>query len=96
MCIRDSLQGALRRYGVLLACAAAAMAHTAYKRSLFAFPDVPIRAEAVTLTVGTLGFGFLFGLLREGSGGLAAPAAAHVAFDIVAYGDLPAAPWWVL
>jgi membrane protease YdiL (CAAX protease family) len=50
----------------------------------------------VTLTVGTLAFGFLFGLLREAAGGLAAPTAAHVAFDIFAYGDLPAAPWWVL
>jgi membrane protease YdiL (CAAX protease family) len=92
---RGFLQGCLRKHGLWLACLGGAIGHTMYKCALFALPDVPVRADFAVLAGVTLGFGVLFGLMREAFGSLAFPVAAHVAFDLVAYGDQAAAPWWV-
>ena len=91
---RGFVQGSLRRYGASVACLAAAAAHTAYKCSLFALPDVPVRADILWLGIGTFAAGVVFGAMREYWGSLLAPVLSHVAFDVIAYGDLQAAPWW--
>jgi membrane protease YdiL (CAAX protease family) len=39
--------------------------------------------------------GVAFGLLRECSGSVLPPVFAHAAFDLVAYGTVAEAPWWV-
>ena len=92
---RGMVQGCLRPGGAVLAAAAAAAAHTAYKCGLFVLPDGAARANVAVLGVGTFAVGLVFALMRERLGGLAFPAAAHVAFDLVAYGDLAVVPWWV-
>ena len=43
----------------------------------------------------TLVGGLAFGLIRELSGGVLAPLAAHAAFDLIVYAELAEAPWWV-
>ncbi len=92
---RGFVQGCLRKHGLWIACLAGAIGHTAYKCALFTLPEVPVHADFTVLAAVTLAFGVLFGLMREVFGNLAFPLAAHVAFDLVAYGDLAAAPWWV-
>ena len=92
---RGFVHGGLRRYGVAAACCGAAVAHTGYKLCLFVLPDVPVRAHLVYLGIGTLAVGLVLSLMREALGGLLLPAVAHASFDVVAYGDLTAAPWWV-
>ena len=88
---RGFLQGCLRKHGLWIACLAGAIGHTIYKCALFALPDVPVHADFAVLAAATLALGVLFGLMREVFGSIAFPVAAHVAFDLVAYGDLPAA-----
>jgi membrane protease YdiL (CAAX protease family) len=92
---RGLIQSMLRPRGVVLACLGAAVAHTAYKCSLFVLPGIPQHANLPVLAAGTLAVGFLFGLMREAWGGVWFPALAHMAFDVASYGDLPSAPWWV-
>jgi membrane protease YdiL (CAAX protease family) len=92
---RGFVQDALRRWGALLAIAVASAAHTAYKTSLFVLPDVAVRPDLWTLAIGTFVVGLLAGLARERGAGLLFPVAGHVVFDVIAYGDLTGAPWWV-
>jgi membrane protease YdiL (CAAX protease family) len=92
---RGFLQGCLRSWGPLAAAVTAAAAHTLYKLSLFAWRGEAHQTHLLYLAAGTLVVGTAFGLMRERLGGLVFPAAAHVGFDLWAYGDLPAAPWWV-
>lgn len=92
---RGFVHGGLRRWGVAVACCGAAVAHTGYKLCLFVLPDVAVRAHLVYLGIATLIVGLVLSLMREAFGGLLLPAVAHASFDVVAYGDLTAAPWWV-
>jgi membrane protease YdiL (CAAX protease family) len=92
---RGFLQGCVRSWGPLAAAATAAAAHTLYKCSLFVWRGEACQTQLLYLAAGTLVVGTAFGLMREGLGGLFFPAAAHVGFDLWAYGDLSAAPWWV-
>jgi membrane protease YdiL (CAAX protease family) len=91
---RGFVQGQLRRWGPILPCIAAAAAHTAYKCALFAMPAGSERPAFLSLALGTLIGGTVFGLMRQYLGSIAFPLAAHVAFDVIVYGDLAAAPWW--
>ena len=43
----------------------------------------------------TFGVGLALGILRKRAGGVLPPVAAHVLFDIMAYGEYAQAPWWV-
>ena len=92
---RGFLQGLLGKYGPFFACTLAALAHTAYKCSLFVFPNVPVRANLLFLGVGTFVAGLIFGLMREKLTSVIFPIVAHVTFDVVTYGNLSEAPWWV-
>jgi membrane protease YdiL (CAAX protease family) len=88
---RGFVQDAFRKWGILIA----AVAHTAYKISLFALPGGNAQANLWVLAVGTLLGGLLLGWAKARGAGLAFPMAAHAVFDIVAYGDLTSAPWWI-
>lgn len=92
---RGFVQGCLRRHGWLLACVAAAIAHTAYKCVLLAGPSEGAEANLVVLAIATLTVGIVLGAMREHFGGVVFPLVAHAAFDVLVYGDLHAAPWWV-
>jgi len=73
----------------------AAGAHTAYKTALFVWPPGGIEVDYGFLAVWTLVGGVAFGALRAVAGTAWPAVAAHVAFDLVAYGDAAEAPWWV-
>lgn len=92
---RGYVQGRLSRLGWPAAVVLAAAAHAAYKTALFAFPAAPYEVVCVPLAFWTLLGGIAFGLLRQFSGSLLPPVAAHAAFDLVVYGAIAEAPWWV-
>jgi membrane protease YdiL (CAAX protease family) len=92
---RGYVQGRLRGLGWVAAVALAALAHTAYKSALFAFPEAAVQIDFRFLAVWTFVGGCVFGMLRQFSGSVLPPVAAHVLFDLVVYGDRVEAPWWV-
>ena len=92
---RGYVQGRLRRLGWVVAVLLAAAAHTVYKAALFAFPPDGVVIDLEFLAVWTLVGGVVFGALRELSGSVLTPLAAHVLFDIIVYGGNVQAPWWV-
>jgi len=92
---RGYVQGRLRRLGWVVAVLLAAGAHTAYKAALFAFPPEGVAIDLEFLAVWTFLGGVVFGVLRQFSGSVLPPLAAHVLFDIVVYGGDVQAPWWV-
>jgi membrane protease YdiL (CAAX protease family) len=92
---RGYVQGRLRVLGWPAAIVLAAIAHTAYKTALFVLPASPVDIDFAFLATWTLAGGIVFGLLREFSRSILPPAAAHAAFDLVVYGAMTQAPWWV-
>ncbi len=92
---RGYVQGRLRVLGWPAAVVLAAIAHTAYKTALFVLPASPVDVNFAFLATWTLAGGIVFGLLREFSRSILPPVAAHAAFDLVVYGALAQAPWWV-
>jgi membrane protease YdiL (CAAX protease family) len=92
---RGYIQGRVHRFGPFKAAAFAALCHTAYKCSLFVFHNQPVDINMFLLGTFTFGVGLTLGILRERAGSLLPAVAAHVVFDIVAYGEYAQAPWWV-
>ena len=92
---RGYVQGSLAGLGWPAAVGLAAVAHAAYKTALFAFPAGAAEINYPFLAVWTVLGGTVFGLLRQFSGSVLAPVAAHAAFDLVVYGAVAQAPWWV-
>lgn len=92
---RGYIQGRVHRFGPFKAAAFAALCHTAYKSSLFAFHNHPVDINIFLLGTCTFAVGLVLGVLRERAGSLLPAVAAHVVFDIVAYGEYAQAPWWV-
>jgi len=70
-------------------------AHAAYKALLFAWPPEDVAIDYTFLVTWTLIGGAAFGLLRAWAGNVWPALVAHVAFDVLAYGDAVHAPWWV-
>ncbi len=92
---RGYVQGRARRLGVFPAVVLASLCHAAYKCALFALPASPVQTDFLFLATWTFLGGLVFGALRELAGSIAPALAAHACFDIVVYGDLAQAPWWV-
>jgi membrane protease YdiL (CAAX protease family) len=92
---RGWLQGRARSLGPGVAVVLAAAAHTAYKTLLFAWPAVPVAIDYTGLALLTFAGGLVLGTLREAAGSVWPSVTAHAAFDLVVYGALAAAPWWV-
>ncbi|MHC4504741.1 MAG: CPBP family glutamic-type intramembrane protease [Planctomycetota bacterium] len=92
---RGYVQGRFRPLGAFPAVVFAAACHTAYKCALFALPATPVETDLVVMATATLLGGVVFGALREWAGSVVPPLAAHACFDLVLYGDLARAPWWV-
>ena len=92
---RGFLQTRTRKISIALSIVIATSSHTAYKVMLFAslgpLPDVNL----LYLAFWTFIVGLFFGILKEWSGSTLTPAAGHVAFDILAYGDRTQIPWWI-
>ena len=92
---RGYIQGRVRRFGPFKAAVFAALCHSAYKGSLFVFHNQPVDINMFLLVACTFTVGLVLGVLRERAGSLLPAVAAHVVFDIVAYGAYAQAPWWV-
>ena len=91
---RGYVQGRLSVLGAPAAVVLAALAHAAYKTTLFALPPPGHEVNVVFLPVATFLGGIVFGGMRALSSSILPPLIAHVCFDLVAYGDLASAPWW--
>ncbi len=89
---RGFVQGAWARLGPWTAVALAAAAHAAYKSCLLV--GASSFADIALLAGGTLLFGLGLGRARLKYDSLILPCLAHVAFDVLAYGDRAALPWW--
>jgi len=91
---RGYIQGCLQKNAVFAVCFAS-VAHTLYKGLLFIFPPITIKINFPIFILLTLVVGVLFGILRHVSKSVLPAITAHACFDIVAYGSLSNAPWWV-
>jgi membrane protease YdiL (CAAX protease family) len=92
---RGYIQGRIRSSGFLRAPAFAALGHAAYKSALFVFSPDGVEIDLPLLASLTFIAGLALGLLRQLSGSVFSPLAAHVLFDVLAYGDRSEAPWWI-
>jgi membrane protease YdiL (CAAX protease family) len=92
---RGYVQGRVGRLGAVGAVACAALLHTAYKSALFALPGEAVTIDFAFIVAAPFVGGLVFGALRQLSGNVLAPLAAHAAFDLIVYAELTKAPWWV-
>lgn len=92
---RGWLLGKASRFGWPAAVVLAALAHAAYKTALFAGPGVPVTVDLAGVAIWTTAGGTVLGALRALSGRVLPAVAAHAAFDLVGYGAVAEAPWWV-
>ncbi len=92
---RGWVQGRLRMLEWPAAVVLAAVAHAAYKTALFAWPPSAMAIDHSSLALWTAVGGAVFGLLKESAGSVTVPMIGHAAFDLMAYGAVAHAPWWV-
>lgn len=93
---RGVVQGVLRqKVSVIGAVLLAAFFHTVYKSALFTTWPLPVDVDLNFLALSTFIGGLVLGSLREFSGSVFPPIAAHALFDLIVYGDYVQAPWWV-
>jgi membrane protease YdiL (CAAX protease family) len=92
---RGFLQTRLRKINVFWSVVLATTAHTAYKVLLFAALRPVFEVNLLFLLFWTFICGLVFGILKERSGSTFTPAAGHIAFDILVYGDRALIPWWI-
>jgi membrane protease YdiL (CAAX protease family) len=92
---RGLVQGSLARPGPAAAVVLAALAHAAYKTVLLATSAAPATIPLGWLAASTVGFGLLLGQARQHTGSVLPAVVSHALFDLAAYGDAQALPWWV-
>jgi len=92
---RGYIQGKLNSINPIFAVIYAAIAHTAYKLLVFYSLGRPLEFDFLFLTQWTLLGGLVFGSLRFFSKSIFPPLIAHGIFDIILYGGLLTAPFWV-
>jgi membrane protease YdiL (CAAX protease family) len=92
---RGWVQGRIRVLGWPAAVVFAAAAHAAYKMALFAWPPELMDINFSFVALWTFTGGIIFGLIREFSGSVVPPMFAHMTFDLLVYGAVASAPWWV-
>jgi membrane protease YdiL (CAAX protease family) len=92
---RGWLQGRLQTLGWPVAVVVVAAAHAAYKSALFAWPPGPAQIDCAAMAGWTFVGGVVLGLLRQISDSVVPPIVAHAVFDLLVYGALVRAPWWV-
>jgi membrane protease YdiL (CAAX protease family) len=92
---RGWVQGRLRVLGWPAAVVFAAASHAAYKTALFAWPPDPMYINYSFVALWTFVGGIIFGLIREFSGTVVPLMLAHAMFDLLVYGAVARAPWWV-
>ncbi|MEN8203186.1 MAG: CPBP family intramembrane glutamic endopeptidase [Bacteroidota bacterium] len=92
---RGYIQGMLNPLNRFLALVYAAIAHTAYKVLVIYSLGRPEEFDFLFLAQWTLLGGLAFGFLRFLSKSIYPPVMAHVVFDILVYGGMFVAPYWI-
>lgn len=92
---RGYVQGKLNTINPIFAVFCAAISHTAYKLLLIYSLGRPLEFDFLFLAQWTFLGGLAFGSLRFFSKSIFPPLIAHALFDIILYGDLLTAPFWV-
>lgn len=92
---RGYIQGKLNPLNRIFALVYAALAHTAYKLLVIYSLGRPQEFDFLFLAQWTLLGGLAFGGLRLLSNSIFPPVLAHAVFDILLYGGLLLAPFWV-
>jgi membrane protease YdiL (CAAX protease family) len=93
---RGFIQTQMNRLHAYFAVFFAALAHAAYKVSLFLSPATPIPHENITLFfIYSFAAYIILGILTNKSKNLLPAIIAHAIFDLVVYAETSQAPWWV-
>jgi len=92
---RGYVQGILNPVNRIFALVFAAITHTAYKLLILYSLGDPPEFDFLFLAQWTFLGGLVFGILRDQSGSVIPPLIAHAIFDIILYGGLLVAPFWV-
>lgn len=92
---RGFIQGHTKKINITLSIIIGTLAHTAYKTCLFVSPAIDSEINIFFLIRLTLIGGLFFSLLKQFSGSVIPAALGHALFDILVYGELTEAPWWV-
>ena len=92
---RGYVQTKLAHTGTVLAILIASAGHTIYKFIVIRTLPGEIAVNFTWLIVLTFIVGIVFGFIRDRSGSIYPAAMAHAIFDIIIYGGLVGAPFWV-
>ncbi|UCG27365.1 MAG: CPBP family intramembrane metalloprotease [Bacteroidales bacterium] len=92
---RGYVQGRIRESSRVISVAVAAGGHTLYKFILLKTLTDSSGIDFPFLITWTLIGGVIFGTLRDLSDNILPPSLAHACFDILVYGGLATAPFWV-
>jgi membrane protease YdiL (CAAX protease family) len=92
---RGYIQGSLKNINPLFSIIFSTLAHTAYKCLLFLHPLNRGGMDIGFLFLWTFIMGLVLGMARHLSGSIIPSLTAHSMFDVLVYGELAAAPWWV-
>lgn len=93
---RGFIQTQMTRLHTNFALFFAALAHTAYKASLFLSPAADQPHDNIILFIGySFAAYIILGILKNKSKSLLPAIIAHAIFDLVVYAEVVHAPWWV-
>lgn len=92
---RGYIQQSVRGKNGIIPVLFSTTAHTGYKCALFLSPFNSAPIDIGFLAFWTFLAGLILGVLRHLSGSVVPSLSAHALFDILVYGELISAPWWV-
>lgn len=92
---RGFIQGKARQISPIFAIVFASFSHSIYKVSLFIYPHPDYDYPIIFLFLLTFVVGLLAGWVTEKSKSILPALLGHALFDILVYGGLKEAPFWV-
>ncbi len=92
---RGYVQRKLSEFNSWGAVVGGALSHTIYKVLLFVNPFVVQSIDIWFLLSWTFAVGIVFGILTKFSKSIWPALLAHMIFDVLVYGQLLSAPWWL-
>jgi len=92
---RGFLQGKATKINIYFGLLFASFAHAVYKFLLFIYPNEPYDYNVWYLLGVTFLAGLLAGFARQKTKSIYPAIVGHALFDVVVYGELTGAPWWV-
>lgn len=85
----------LQKQSAVICILSSSLAHAGYKTLLFLSPYAVQQVDTAQVFTYTFIAGLLLGSMRWYAASASSPVLAHASWDAIAYGDSPAAPWWV-